>query len=212
MCLKACRNCSCGCAPSVAIKHVTTLQAINQQHVSSAAAACHRNVQQTLSITIPAWTRVPLNAGALQWRIACLRSPAALTCTYLSELELQGISTPFFRQKQATLCSINVPSTKAEWRLQLARLQVSPACCDLLRKMLTVTPAQRITIRKHNGVPGIYDHPWFAAGLPAEALTMNDGPPLPPAGYQVTKDFYCHSVARAAAPHGRRRCRGFNDW
>lgn len=47
------------------------------------------------------------------------------------------------------------------------RLQISEACQDLLSRMLTADPAQRIT------VAGIMAHPWFTHDLPPGTLDVN---------------------------------------
>lgn len=56
----------------------------------------------------------------------------------------------------------------AEWQLP-PHLPVSPACRDLLNRILVPDPAQRLTMA------GILEHPWFLADLPDGALEFNAG-------------------------------------
>eukprot|EP00877_Chromochloris_zofingiensis_P004441 jgi/Chrzof1/13999/Cz08g20200.t1 len=74
------------------------------------------------------------------------------------------------------------------------QLRISPECQDLLARIFTANPAQRITIQK------IREHPWFLRNLPAE-LALPYGAAQGPEPRQAVEDIQrLVQAARTPAP------------
>ena len=77
----------------------------------------------------------------------------------IRQLLLEGDVSDFLATKEC----VGPP----EVQVGSAMAQVSVACRDLLKGMLTAEPTQRISIQ------GIMSHPWFLKDLPLGTLQMN---------------------------------------